>query len=263
MYNESRCRAGRTEDHSLYYSIRYNNGIGAVREKRAKRSKPTSERQAAINRKRAALILTRLLNANFGRGDLYVTCSFGKDNRPGDAKKFRQIVRNFLKALRKLYKQLDIQLRYIWVGERGERGAEHVHMVMTGIDGRLLQSLWPYGYVTYKPMDPSGSYHKLAGYFIKYSDRTMRTEGRLQGKRYNPSKNLIHPEPEKTRIRKRKQFNPNDIKVPAGWYLDKETVEHGISEVTGFEFLHYTLVMLPDYIPQKVKKQKSPNRRPL
>ena len=32
----------------------------------------------------------------------------------------------------------------------------------------------PYGYVTCTNMDPSGSYHKLAAYFIKYSDKTMR-----------------------------------------------------------------------------------------
>ncbi len=257
MYKEQIIRAGRTEEHGLYHSIRYNkNGTGRV-EKRAKRSKPTSERQVVINRKRAERILTRLLNANFGRNDLYVTWTFAKENRPGDPEKFKKILERLLKVLRKLFGKLGIPLRYIWVGERGERGAEHIHMVMTGIDIRMLQPLWPYGYVTCTNMDPSGSYHKLAAYFIKYSDKTMRTEGRLQGKRYNPSHGLIHPEPEKTRIRKRKTFSADDIKVPAGWYLERDTVECGISDVTGYEYLYYTLVMLPDYIPKNTKKLKS------
>ena len=256
MYKEQIIRAGRTEEHGLYHSIRYNkNGTGRV-EKRAKRSKPTSERQVVINRKRAERILTRLLNANFGRNDLYVTWTFAKENRPGDPEKFKKILERLLKVLRKLFGKLGIPLRYIWVGERGERGAEHIHMVMTGIDIRMLQPLWPYGYVTCTNMDPSGSYHKLAAYFIKYSDKTMRTEGR-QGKRYNPSHGLIHPEPEKTRIRKRKTFSADDIKVPAGWYLERDTVECGISDVTGYEYLYYTLVMLPDYIPKNTKKLKS------
>lgn len=260
MYKEQIIRAGRTEEHALYHSIRYNqNGTGKG-EKRAKRSKPTSERQALVNRKRAERILTRLLNANFGRNDLYATWTFSKDKRPGDPERFKQTVQALLKALRKLFGKMGVPLRYIWVGERGERGAEHIHMVMTGIDIRMLQPIWPYGYVTCANLDPSGSYRKLAAYFIKYSDKTMRTEGRLQGKRYNPSHGLIHPEPEKTRIRKRKTFRADDIKVPAGWYLERDTVECGISDVTGYEYLYYTLVMLPDYI--STKKPKSPNRRP-
>nr|DAW84998.1 MAG TPA: protein of unknown function DUF1424 [Caudoviricetes sp.] len=258
MYKEQIIRAGRTEEHALYHSIRYNQNGSGKGEKRAKRSKPTSERQALVNRKRAERILTRLLNANFGRNDLYATWTFSKDKRPGDPERFKQTVQALLKALRKLFGKLGIPFRYIWVGERGERGAEHIHMVMTGIDIRMLQPIWPYGYVTCANLDPSGSYRKLAAYFIKYSDKTMKTEGRLQGKRYNPSHGLIHPEPEKTRIRKRKTFRADDIKVPAGWYLERDTVECGISDVTGYEYLYYTLVMLPDYIPTKsTRKLKS------
>ena len=138
-------------------------------------------------------------------------------------------------------------LRFTWQVERGKNGAAHIHMVMSGIDARLLQKQWPHGYVTVKPMDPSGNYHRLAAYFIKYSDKTMRTENKLQGKRYNPSKNLIHPKPEKTRIRKKRAFDPGAVKVPEGWYLDQDTLEYGVSDFTGFEYMNYTLVLLPGY----------------
>lgn len=258
MYCEQVCRAGRTEDHNLYYSIRYNNG-----EKRERKSKPTSKAQQAINRKRALVTLTRLMNANFSGKDLYVTWTYEKRKRPGSAEKFRENVQVLLRKLRKYFKKQGQTLKYIWVGERGSRGAEHVHMVMTGCDPRVLSDLWEHGYVYYTTMDASGSYRKLAAYFMKYSDTTMKNEERLQGKRYNSSKNLIHPEPEKTRIRKWKRFNPNTIKVPDGWYLDQETVEFGVSEITGYEYLRYTLIMLPGRnIPEKRRsKRKCQNKR--
>lgn len=245
-YMESRCRAGRTMNYRLYYSIRYNNGKGRA-EERAPKSKPTSERQAAINRKRALEHLTLTMNASFGQGDLYVTFSYEKEKRPKSYEEFKAQAKKLMKKLRRLYKKLGIDFRYIWVAERGKQGATHIHMVMSGIDSRLLPEQWPHGYITVKHMDPSGNYHKLAAYFIKYSDKTMRTEDKLQGKRYNASKNLIHPKPEKTRIRKKRAFDPGAIKVPDGWYLDQDTVEYGVSDFTGFEYLNYTLVLLPGY----------------
>ena len=74
----------------------------------------------------------------------------------------------------------------------------------------------------------------------------MRTEGRLQGKRYNPSQNLVRPEPEKAKVRKRRRIDPGAIEVPEGHYLEKETIQSGIQE-NGYEFLEYTLVLLPGY----------------
>lgn len=247
-YIESSCRAGRTIDYRLYYSIRWNNGVPPIpKEEREGRKQPTSERQAAINRKNSLLNLTRTMNASFGVGDLYVTFSYGKSERPEDFEEFQSQAKGLLKRLRKLYKKHGLVFRYIWVAERGKQGGTHIHMVMSGIDGRKLRDVWPYGFITIKPLDPSGNYHRLAAYFIKYSDKTMRTENKLQGKRYNASKNLVHPKPEKTKIRKRRKFDPGAIKVPEGWYLDQDTVEHGVSDFTGYEYLSYTLVLLPGY----------------
>lgn len=253
-YYQSLTKAGRTRIYQLYYSVRQNDGTGP-RETRAPREKPSTEKQVEINRKAAERKLTALLNANFGDGDLYVTYSFEEGKRPADGEGFKSVVSAFLKRLRRAYKKAGVPFRYVWVGERGGRGAAHLHMVQAGLPltPGELKSLWGQGYVTVKPMDPSGSYHKLAAYFIKYSDKTMKTEGRLQGKRYNPSKNLVRPVPEKTRIMKKRRFDPEKIKVPDGWYLEKETVETGIQE-TGYEYMRYTLVMQPGYGERKRKK---------
>ena len=135
-------------------------------------------------------------------------------------------------------------------------------MVQSGsVDVAELKKAWPHGWINVMPMDESGSYHKLASYFIKYSDKTMKTEGRLQGKRYNPSQNLVRPEPEKGRIRKRKRLDPGAIEVPEGYYLDKETVQSGVQE-NGYEFLEYTLVLLPGYhIPAHDRANAKQNRQ--
>lgn len=245
--------------HNLYYSIRYNDGdLGS--EKRRKKSKPTTEQQQEINRRIAERNLTRILNANFGKDDWYVTYSFAKDKRPASPEAFRAIVKRFLRALRKVYKAAGVPFRYVWVAEMGERGAAHVHMVQSGISLEQIRRIWSYGYMTVKPMDPSGSYWRLANYFIKYSDKTMRTEGRLQGKRYNCSKNLRHPKPEKTKIRKRRKFDADNIRVPKGWYLELDTVESGV-DANGYEYLRYTLVMLSDYAERKKQRRGKPGRK--
>ena len=259
---ESVCYAGRTKHIRAYYSAKYNDGKLVQREKREKKEKPTSEKQAEINRRNSLRTLTRTMDANFSGNDLYVTYSFEKGRRPGSPEKFRACIRQFLKQLRKLYKQAGVILKYIWVAERGERGAEHIHMVQSGrIDISRLKIAWPHGWINAVPMDESGSYHRLAAYFIKYSDKTMRTEGRFQGKRYNPSRNLIHPEPEKAKVRKRGRIDPGAIQVPDGYYLDKETIQSGVQE-NGYEFLEYTLVLLPGYhIPAHDRANAKQNRQ--
>lgn len=258
-YHQSICKAGRTKEYNLYYSIRHNDGKIVEREKRAEKKKPTSEKQAAINRKRAEITLTRVMNANFGGRDLYITFDWEQEKRPATAEEFQKQAKWLLRKLRKVYKAADIPCRYIWVAERGERGAAHIHMVISGIEFERIRNIWPYGYMTIKPLDPSGSYHKLASYFMKYSDKTMKTEGRLQGKRYNASKNLVHPEPEKVRIRKKRRFDPEKIDIPAGWYLDQDTVEFGV-QANGYEFLRYTLVMISGY-KERQKKNRAKKKK--
>ena len=112
---ESVCYAGRTKHIRAYYSAKYNDGKLVQREKREKKEKPTSEKQAEINRRNSLRTLTRTMDANFSGEDLYVTYSFGKDKRPGSPEKFRACIRQFLKQLRKLYRQAGVILKYIYI----------------------------------------------------------------------------------------------------------------------------------------------------
>ena len=144
--------------------------------------------------------------------------------------------------MRKIYKAEGKELKYVETAEVGERGATHLHMVVNDIDQRKISRLWKYGFVNIKPLDSTGQYRKLANYFIKYYQKTRGTSDQIQKKAYNCSRNLIRPEPKK-RVMSGKRIR-EVIRVPKGWYLDKETKASGVN-ADGYEYLRYTLVRLP------------------
>lgn len=79
-------------------------------------------------------------------------------------------------------------------------------------DTEILQRCWYKAYeghnrVKVFPLDDSGNYAELASYLIKYTGTHKKgTDGALQGKRWNCSKNLVRPEPEYRIISDREYF---------------------------------------------------------
>lgn len=233
-YMKMTCRAGRTKEVAKYYTY-WQQPKG--RKRQPKRNK-TSEQQRKINDRHLEKKLTRILNANFDKDSWYLTFSYHKELRPdGDGlKKHRK---KLLGDLRKIYKAEGKPFKYVETAEVGNRGGTHIHMIVNSIDIRKIKDLWKYGWVGAKPLDDSGQYRKLAGYFIKYSQKTKGTDGQIQKKAYNCSKNLIRPKPT-TKKMKGNKFS-REIKVPEGWYLDKDSLREGFTE-DGYEFLYYTLI---------------------
>lgn len=236
-YKQEICKAGKTTQYSFYYSIRCDRKEGSRRKKENK----TCEAQKKVNTRQAEKKLTWILDENFCGRDLYVTWSYQKDKRPENADAMKKDTEKLLRKLRKLYKAEGKVLKYVWVAERGERGAAHVHMVLNEIEAHKLKDCWDKGFITIKPMDDDGNYRRLAAYFIKYSDKTMKTEEGLGGKRYNSSKNLKIPQPEKRTVSSRNAYS-HSIVVPSGWYLDRDSIREAWHEVTGFMYFTYTLV---------------------
>ena len=236
-YKEEICRAGKTKQYTYYYSIRADQKGGS---RRAKENK-TSEAQKKVNSRQAVKKLTWILNENFDGTSLYVTWSYEKDKRPAEKGQLKSDAEKLLRKLRQIYRKEEKELKYVWVAERGERGAAHIHMVVNEIEARKLKDCWDKGWITIKPMDDSGQYAKLASYFVKYSEKTMKTEEGFGGRRYNSSKNLKIPEPEKKTVSSRNAYSHN-IQIPSGWYLDRDSVAEAWHEVTGFMYFTYTLI---------------------
>lgn len=236
-YKQEICRAGKTKQYTYYYSTRSDMKGGS---RRAKENK-TSEAQKKVNSRQAIKKLTWILNENFDGTSLYVTWSYKKENRPAGKDELKKDAEKLLRSLRKVYRENNKELKYVWVAERGERGATHIHMVINDIEARKLKNCWDKGFITIKPMEDNGQYAKLASYFVKYSEKTMKTEEGFGGKRYNSSKNLKIPEPEKKTVSSRNAYSHN-IQIPSGWYLDRDSVAEAWHEVTGFMYFTYTLI---------------------
>lgn len=235
-YMEETCVAGKTIEVNKYYSYRaHEKG-----EKRARKEKQTSEAQKKVNQRKASKELRRLMNANFEDGDILVRLDFFKENAPPGSEKLQEMMSKAIRKLRAEFKKHSKELRYIYVKEIGKRGGRHVHMVMSKCDTDVLRRCWPHGGIHVDPLISGGQYRKIAEYFIKYAAKTEETEGRLIGKRWYASRNLNRPEVKK-RIVSANSFRKN-VKEVKGYYLEKDSIRYGISELTGFEYFSYTLI---------------------
>ncbi|HJC25392.1 MAG TPA: hypothetical protein H9761_17120 [Candidatus Eisenbergiella merdavium] len=236
-YRHETCLAGKTKQHTYYYSARADTKEGS----RRKKKNETSEAQKKVNSRHAEKKLTWIMNANFDGTSLYVTYEYRKDNRPKGKEQLRADVNKLLRDIRKEFSKEGRQAKYIWVAEVGERGAVHIHITLNAIDIQKLKKCWDKGWIHIKPMDESGQYRRLASYFVKYSEKTMKTCEGFTGRRYNSSKNLIIPEPKKTTVSSRNAYN-HTIQVPPGWHLDKDSIREAWHEVTGYPYFTYTLI---------------------
>ena len=236
-YKHEICRAGKTKQHTFYYAVRTDTKEGSRRQK----ENNTCEAQKKVNSRQAVKKLTWILNANYDGTSLYITWEYTKENRPATKEELRTDVDKLLRNIRRIYKKAGKEAKIVWVPEVGERGAVHIHMTLNAIDTQLLKKCWDKGWITIKPMDDNGQYRRLAEYFVKYSEKTMKTCEGFTGRRYNSSKNLVIPEPQKKTVSSRNAFN-HIVKVPSGWYLDKDSIREAWHEVTGFMYFTYTLI---------------------
>ena len=248
-YVKRTTRAGKTIEVECYFTSRYNKRGGSRKDK----VKATREEQKKVNTRVAERKLRLLMNNNFGYGDYHIVLDYiRKRGQPDRTKEeMKKDIAVFLRELRKQYRLRGKELKYIHVMEIGEKGARHHHLVINQIDTQILQEAWFKAYankdsrVKVFPLDKTGQYKKLASYFIKYTDKTMKTDKALQGKRWNCSKNLIRPK-SKYQIMSNRSWFRIDPKPKKGYYIDLESVERGITspEYYGYGWFRYTMVKL-------------------
>ena len=159
---------------------------------------------------------------------------------------------DFLKEMRKLYKSLGLEFKYIHVMEIGKKGALHHHLVINTPDEvsqRAITKAWKgRGRTHFNPLDDTGQYAKLAAYLIKQSDGMLKDPDALQGKRWNSSKNLRKPTVIRKEPIKDKGWYNRIVRLPKklekSYYLDGDSVREGIHEKTGYTFFTYTFVKI-------------------
>jgi hypothetical protein len=165
--------------------------------------------QEALNRKRARKKLDRLVNANFGSGDLIITCTYGHGQQPKDDETAARDIRNYMNRIKYRRKRLGLpEMKYIYVTEITTSAVYgvryHHHVIMSGgISRDVAESAWSSkhrGICNAKICQPTERH--LTG-FSRYltedkRERTVEADGknpqRKMRRSWTPSKNLIDPD---------------------------------------------------------------------
>lgn len=112
---------------------------------RRSKSRPTRAIQKRINERNSVNQGVRLAEANFGSGDYALHLTYSEE--PESAKDAQKDLGNFIARLRRLYKRMSKELRYMKRTERGKTsGRLHHHMLIPGgVDRDEIEALWGKG----------------------------------------------------------------------------------------------------------------------
>lgn len=212
--------------------------FGARGEKRKEKKKATPEQMRRQNQFNRTSNLRRRMKANFKEGDLYWTLTFRKENRPSCIGEAKNLWTDLQKKIRKICKKEDKKFKWIIRIEKGSRGAVHLHLVMNAIDKpKMIATLWKeYGHAHLEYMYEEGGFRELAAYMTKAEEDGEETH-------YSHSRNLPIPEPSVEYIKEDIDMR-DEVEVPKGYYLDKNSLIEGINPITGYPYRHYTLVKI-------------------
>ncbi|NLT08197.1 MAG: hypothetical protein GXY08_01665 [Ruminococcus sp.] len=158
---------------------------------RRRKAKATSECQQKVNQMNAENKCIRLAHANFNQEDMKVDLTYDNGHLPGDDEAAARELANFFRRVKRYRASKELpELKYIAVTEKGKRtGRYHHHLIISGgLSPQEIISLWGKGYVRTDGLQfNENGIADLVKYILKKSVAS--------GKRWNASKNLIHPEP--------------------------------------------------------------------
>lgn len=253
----------------MYEQITYRlNGINEVKyiwkgkqgrkgETRAPKRKPTRKEVELQNRRNKRDKIHRELIVNFTEEDYWVTLTYKKGERKnmeGVKKDFKRLRENLGRA----YQKQGEKLKWMVVIEIGKKGGIHLHMVMNSLPQTIgcLNKYWKQGHIHVVPLYPENERKQLADYMAKMPDEE-ENEGEIPPKDklpetqkenyyYSSSKNLIRPQPERKRYKRRtmRKILENGPEPTEGFYIVKDTVRKGVNRFTGYSYLYYTEVTL-------------------
>lgn len=183
------------------------NTAARVRSEAAKEAHREAQRR--MDEKNAKKKLIRKMNANFGRGDLFITCEHAPEKQAQDAKAAQRIMQNFLRRVKTIRRRRGLpDMRYIYVIEQtnsrvyGTRFHYHVIMSGDGVDRDEIEQAWTRGKGGFcnsrRTLPDEKGLARLACYMLADKERrTPETDGKnpqkKAGRRWNCSKNLIEP----------------------------------------------------------------------
>lgn len=232
---------------SVEYEYSYKGNCGAKGEKRKERVKPTPEQVIKQNLKNRTNYVRRLIKANFGPGDYWITLKYTCGTRKS-VEDVKKDIKRFITNMRTAYKKQEEKFKYIYRVEIGSRGGIHIHIILnrrrngTATDV-LVERYWKGGHPHFSLLYEDGGYAQLASYLVKPA---LEEKEDSYLKAYHPSRNLKKPVPEiKIFTRRTVKKLIEEGPVPEeGFYIDRDTLVVGENPFTGMSYLHYTEVRI-------------------
>ena len=209
----------------------YNKG-----EKRAPKSKDTSDAQKKVNERRAKQNKQRIIRANFQKGDLWLTFTYMNEKRPDSIERAKRDRKNLLDKLRKALNKEGIEFKYVCVTEVGAKGGIHHHMIMKPCDTSIIADIWKSGGVHIEHVYTE-DLERLARYMTGDDTKEEKQRHSVILESWSRSRNLIVPEVKRERIHAR-SFSKNP-KPEAGYRI--ENLQNGIN-AWGYEWQRYNLI---------------------
>lgn len=216
--------------------------VFAKHQKRRPKSNPTKEEVARCNARLATAKLTLYIDLNFSEGDYWVTLTYRKQPLPETAKKD---IQRFNKRMNELYRRNGSTYKYIYMVEGKNR--IHFHVLMNkgfGLRPEHIKKYWPHGMIDMAVYQGGADDAiRIASYYVKEQRTAFDKKSEVFTRRWYSSKNLEKPAEKTEKLKS--DFWREDIKPPAGWYLDKDSVFIGFN-MEGFPYRAYRLLKVGD-----------------
>ena len=188
--------------------------VWEAKEARAAKTEAQQERhrraQEKLNEKNARKKLVRLINANFGAGDLILTLEYPRGAQPEDEAQAMKDVQNYLRRVKTMRERRGMPpMKYVYVIEETDSRQYgrryHHHVIMSGgIRREEAEEKWRQkhaGYCSCRSAQPDEKHLTgFACYLVRgKKGRTMDRDGknpqqRAMRRRWNCSKNLTDPD---------------------------------------------------------------------
>ena len=162
--------------------------------------------QNSLNSKKSRRRLIRLVNANFGEGDYWITLTYRDDCYPESEEAAKRHLTNYIKRVNRRRKRAGLEnARYIYImeWEEGPEGTRcHFHLLMEGgIDRNELEDMWKFSVV-----NDTSRIHPDGDGITGLAEYLAKKQRRKKGQRHwNSSKGLKQPEESVSHSKTRKK----------------------------------------------------------